>query len=393
MSEEFYIGLMSGTSIDALDGVLCAFDSSDSMRTLASASAAWEDGLRRELHSLCSPGSDEINRLGRARAAFATHSAALVKELLKQAGLESSQIAAIGSHGQTIRHHPALGFSLQLDDGPRLAALSGIDAVTDFRSADVALGGEGAPLTPAFHRRLFAKAGELRFVLNLGGIANLTALQGEKITLGFDTGPANTLLDLCTRELFGLPFDEDARLALQGNIDAKWLDILLGHPYFAKQPPKSTGREDFDAATIATMLECCRHDCTRACSLLRTLIEVTVRPACQAILRTAAAAPDLPARLIICGGGVYNPLIFQRFREELEPHGIPCQSSADFGAEPRLIEAEAFAWMAMLCTHGKYLDLRELSGSSAPYIPGSLSPAAEGYYFRRCRGAGPAMAF
>lgn len=376
---------MSGTSIDALDGVLCAFRTDGSMRTLASASAPWERELRSQLHRLCSPGGDEINCLGRCRAAFAAHSAALVQELLRRSGLKRTQICAIGSHGQTIRHHPGLGYSLQLDDGPRLAALSGIDAVTDFRSADVALGGEGAPLTPAFHRRLFAKEGELRLVLNLGGIANLTVLAGSKILQGFDTGPANTLMDLCARELFALPYDEGGSLARQGSVNPEWLETLLAHPYFKRRPPKSTGREDFCAATIAPMLESCRGSAARSCALMRTLAEVTVLPACAAVSGAVKACPGLPATLVLCGGGVYNPLIVRRFREELEPQGIRCCSSAEFGAEPQLIEAEAFAWMAMLCVHGECLDLRELTGSSAPFIPGSLSPAASGFYARRCR--------
>lgn len=254
---ELYIGLMSGTSIDGIDGVLIEIAPDGRLSTLATESLPWNPQMKAILNELCTENSpnDRVKTMGLAGNAVATAEAAVCVLLMEKAKASHTEIRAIGSHGQTIRHHPKLGFSIQLDNGPLLANLTDIDTITNFRAADIANSGEGAPLTQAFHQCVLSSPDCSRFILNLGGIANVTALapQGKLIT-AFDTGPANTLLDYVCRTYLNLPYDPDGSFASSGSIDQEALTKLMQHEYLQRPYPKSTGREEFNLHTIEFML-------------------------------------------------------------------------------------------------------------------------------------------
>ncbi|MCR5085106.1 MAG: anhydro-N-acetylmuramic acid kinase [Succinivibrionaceae bacterium] len=382
MATEIYVGLMSGTSIDGLDACLLGIEGGRP-RPLHTLSRAFPADLRLELHRLCSPGDNEIERAGAARARLAAEAAALTLDLLGAAGVPPQEVVAIGSHGQTIRHHPSAGYSWQLDDGARIAYLTGIDTITDFRSADVAAQGQGAPLTPIFHQVALASPERVRLVLNLGGIANLTALRpGGAIECGFDTGPANTLLDLACRELFGIPYDKDATLARQGQPRLDWLQRYLAHPYFSRRPPKSTGREDFSPAFIRTELEACRAEPRLGPDLLATLCELTALTVVNEVRALRHRMGFLEADLILCGGGAFNPLLAERLSALLRRDGIALRRSGEFGVDEQYLESEAFAYFAHELVHCHPLGLSAVTGARRDLIGGALYPAPGGHFSR-----------
>ncbi|MCR5536559.1 MAG: anhydro-N-acetylmuramic acid kinase [Succinivibrio sp.] len=383
MSTLYAIGLMSGTSIDALDAALISYDGLK-LKALSGKSSPWPSELKEALHALCTSSDGEVERIGILGNRYAEHAAALIADLLTEAKLKPSQIAVIGSHGQTIRHRPKLHFSYQLDNGPRLAALTGIDTVVDFRSADLAGGGEGAPLTPLFHQAVFAKPGMLRLVLNLGGIANLTVLTAEgEISSGFDCGPANTLCDLCCRRLLNISYDKDALHARNGRIVDSWLSELMQHPFLQLKPPKSTGREDFNEQLISPYLKACKENPSLTDSLLRTLTEYTVSSAVEAILGCTAGCRS--AELILCGGGALNPLMVKLFQDKLAESGCQVYRAEDFGVSSQFLEPQAFAYFALQCMLGHRLDLTHVTGASQSSILGCLCPAVGGRYEKLMR--------
>ncbi|MEO8406894.1 MAG: anhydro-N-acetylmuramic acid kinase, partial [Oxalobacteraceae bacterium] len=253
------IGLMSGTSLDGVDGVLaaCATDDRDQIRAIASASIPFPPGLRTELLALQSAGYNEIEREALSANALAHHYAACVEQLLASAGSSPGEISAIGVHGQTIRHRPELGFTRQTNNPALLAELSGIDVIADFRSRDIAAGGQGAPLVPAFHHAAFGQPGEIRVVANIGGISNISILDGcgNAGATGFDTGPGNMLLDAWVARHRGLPFDANGAWAASGTVIAALLQALLQEPYLRAPPPKSTGRDLFHLAWLDDKLQ------------------------------------------------------------------------------------------------------------------------------------------
>ncbi len=371
---ELYIGLMSGTSIDAMDGCLAAFKTDEPPQVLAGASRPWQQDEKALLHSLCQSGPDELERAGRAAVLLASAQTEIVQQLLCKTGLKKENITAIGSHGQTVRHCPGQGFSVQLNGAAALALKTGIDVVSDFRAADIALGGDGAPLTPAFHSGILGCKDEPRYVLNLGGIANLTVLApGGEILSGFDTGPANTLIDTCCRELFDLPFDEDAALASQGALLPEILRPLVALPYFAQQPPKSTGRELFCRDLIAPFLDKCRCGEMRGCDLLYTLTCLTARSVCAALKAQMRDHRLTGGTLAVAGGGVRNPLLMQMLKEQCADLGVSVRPSADFGVDPQLLEAESFAYFAWLFAHQKPLRLGRSSRAQKSAVAGALN--------------------
>ncbi len=283
---ELYIGLMSGTSIDSLDAGLLAFNAGTAPIPQGGASIEIPKELSLKLHELCSAEALSFDTLERVKADFARLQAKLIGRLLQQHCLKPADIRALGSHGQTVRHVPSSHYSVQLNQPAVLAELTGIDVVADFRSSDLAAGGEGAPLTPLFHRLLLSDPGSNSLVLNLGGIANLTVIDKTgAIRCGFDTGPANTLLDLAMRTLsHGRDsYDKDGRLSASGYCDETLLQRYLSDPYFAQRPPKSTGREKFNAAFIAAELEAVSCGALAPADLLCTLSHLTVRSVCDAI--------------------------------------------------------------------------------------------------------------
>ena len=384
MSTEYYIGLMSGTSMDGLDGIVIAVEH-ERPRVLATGQAAWPDDCAAELHALCAPGSDELERMGRISLSIARHEARLTGILLEQAGLTAADITAIGAHGQTVRHCPQSGYSVQLGSGPLLAALSGIDTVFDFRAADLAAGGQGAPLTPVFHQLVLACPGTCRMVLNLGGIANLTILSAEgDITAGYDCGPANTLMDLACRELFNLPYDRGGELAARGRVDAALLAQLFEryHDFLSRPPPKSTGRELFSRSSIAGELDRCRSGSCSGHDLLATLTAFTAQACARDICSCIERMRPQRCEVVLCGGGAHNPCLSSQLRQMLEAHSCPVISSTELGVDADYLEAEAFAYFAYLFCHGRPCDLRAITGAAESSIMGCLAPARDGFHAR-----------
>ena len=366
-----YIGLMSGTSMDAVDAALVAFGDGDTS-TVATHCASIPDDLRRELHALAQDPSGAALRFWNADARLGSVLAGAAIELVDAAGVDACDVTAIGSHGQTVYHAPgaATPLTVQLGDPSIIAERTGITTVADFRRRDVAAGGEGAPLAPAFHRAVFSAPGIERGILNLGGIANLSVLPAdpERPLLGFDTGPANTLLDAWSRTRFGVGMDRDAALAREGEVIPSLLAALLAEPYFDREPPKSTGRELFnstwlDAARLASCPEAGPHD------VLRTLCELTVETAVAAVERFAPRIQEIH----LCGGGARNPLVASRLAQRAAP--IRVDTTAALGIHPDWVEAAAFAWLAMRTLAGEAGNAPTVTGAARETILGGIYPA------------------
>jgi anhydro-N-acetylmuramic acid kinase len=362
VSGERYLGLMSGTSLDGVDAVLVDL-ASPRPRLLAHVHQAFDPRLRLELLALNAPSAGELERAQLAGNELARGYAAAVAQLLAQAGVAAAEIRAIGCHGQTLRHRPAQGYTVQIGNAALLAELTGIRVVADFRSRDVAAGGQGAPLAPAFHAAVFADPGEDRAVLNLGGIANLTWLPRHGGVAGFDTGPGNCLLDLWISKCLGQPRDEAGAWGAGAQPVAQLLDRMLAEPYFTAPPPKSTGRDLFNESWLAAML---RGEEARA--VQASLLELTARSVADAI---AAHCPGA-RRLIACGGGVRNLALMQRLGARIAP--IPVESSAIHGVDPQLVEATAFAWLARQALEGRPASLPSVTGARGPRVLGAVYP-------------------
>ncbi|WP_368211659.1 anhydro-N-acetylmuramic acid kinase [Aeromonas sp. s10] len=372
---ERYIGLMSGTSMDGIDAVLVQIEG-DALRVEAALCHPWPADTARTLHELCTPGENEIDRMGVADNLVAREFAAATQALLAKAALTPKEIRAIGSHGQTIRHRPQLGFTLQIGNAALLAALTGIDVVADFRTMDMALGGQGAPLVPAFHQALFARPGALRVVLNLGGIANISVLPGQTDggagsgVYGFDTGPANTLLDGWYRrhQPHGSSYDAGGQWAASGKLIPALLEQLLAHPYFAAPAPKSTGREMFTLDWLDGELDGCAY---APADVQRTLQSLT----CHSIACQLPAHSDAPTRpeLFVCGGGAHNAPLLAELAALLPDWHLT--STAQLGLAPDWVEGAAFAWLAQRFIQRKPGNLPAVTGASRPAVLGALYPA------------------
>ena len=372
---ERYIGLMSGTSMDGIDAVLVQIEG-DALRVEAALCHPWPVDTARTLHELCTPGDNEIDRMGVADNLVAREFAAATQALLAKAALTPKEIRAIGSHGQTIRHRPALGFTLQIGNAALLAALTGIDVVADFRTMDMALGGQGAPLVPAFHQAIFAKPHALRVVLNLGGIANISVLPGQADggsgsgVYGFDTGPANTLLDGWYRrhQPDGGSYDAGGQWAASGQLVPELLDKLLAHPYFAAPAPKSTGREMFTLDWLDG--ELAGHSYAPV-DVQRTLQSLS----CHSIARQLPAVDEAQTRpeLFVCGGGAHNGPLLGELAALLPRWRLA--STADLGLAPDWVEGAAFAWLAQRFITRQPGNLPAVTGASRPAVLGALYPA------------------
>ena len=360
---ELYIGLMSGTSLDGVDGVLADFGG-EQLRVIAHESAPFDAPLRAELLALNSPGANELHRAALAANALMRVYADVAARLKKAA---KAPVTAIGAHGQTVRHRPqefdATGYTIQLCNGALLAELTGTDVVCDFRSRDVAAGGQGAPLAPFFHRAMFARAGESLGVLNIGGIANLTVLPADGTQLGFDCGPGNALMDAWCAQHQGHAFDEGGKWAASGRVDAVLLAKLLSDPYFAKQPPKSTGRDLFNAQWLQ------QHgvSSSKAGDVQATLAELTAKACANDAKRYGLE------RLVVCGGGALNTHLVNRLRALLP--GVDVIASDQAGLPPLQVEAAAFAWLARKCVRREKLELESTTGAQGARVLGSVYPA------------------
>lgn len=367
-----YIGLMSGTSLDGADGVLVEFEPGDgsTLRVLAHDHEPFDGGLRAELLALNTSGPDELHRASLAANALARLYARVVQRLRPAAG--ERPIRAVGAHGQTVRHRPrefdGTGYTLQLHQPALLAELTGLDVVADLRSRDVAAGGQGAPLVPAFHRAIFGRPGEALAVLNLGGIANLTLIGADGRTIGFDCGPANVLLDAWCERHLGKSFDEGGQWAASGRVIPDLLARLRGEPYFASPPPKSTGRDLFDGAWLdARLAEHGRAEPPE--DVQATLAELTAASVAADLGRHASDA----RQLLVCGGGARNRHLMRRLGSLLP--GVRVEATDVRGLPATQVEAAAFAWLARAFVEGRAGNLPEVTGARGPRRLGALYPA------------------
>ena len=367
MRPTVYIGLMSGTSLDGVDAVACTFE--PQTQCLGHTYVAFDETLRQSLQELLKPGYDEIERSGRIAIELVGVYARAVKDLLAQTSLSPSDIVAIGVHGQTVRHCPDDGFTVQLNNPALLAELTGIDVIADFRSRDMAAGGEGAPLVPAFHAALFGSDTDNRAIVNIGGIANVTLLPADSScpTLGFDCGPGNTLLDIWIQAHQGKRFDEGGRWAQSGQINETLLAAFLTDEYFERAAPKSSGREYFNMDWIRC--ELFGYPKIDPADVQRTLVRLTAQTIIDAILK---AQSDTRA-IFVCGGGVFNPLLMQDLRKLAG--NLQVESTAHLGVDPMQVEAMAFAWLAYRFINKKAGNLPAVTNAKGPRILGALYPA------------------
>lgn len=367
-----FIGLMSGTSLDGVDGVLAGFADAGRISTLATAYLPFPADLRTELLALQAPIENELEREALAANRLARHYADCVTHLLDTAGMTPAAVAAIGVHGQTIRHQPGLGYTRQTNNPALLAELAGIDVVADFRSRDIAAGGQGAPLVPAFHQALFGTSGESRVVANIGGIGNISILEqdGERV-IGFDTGPGNVLMDAWIQRHLGQAYDADGAWAADGMVLAPLLEILCAEPFLALPPPKSTGRDLFHMDWLEQRLASFRQ--ARPVDVQATLAAFTATTLADAVARHA---PQTQA-VYVCGGGAYNGHLMRHLRQALVQRGLPVrvESTGVLGVEPNHVEALAFAWLGKQFCERRPSNLPAVTGAQGPRILGALYPA------------------
>ncbi|WP_413624994.1 anhydro-N-acetylmuramic acid kinase [Luteibacter sp. Lutesp34] len=365
-----YLGLISGTSADGIDAALVRF-TNGLPALVAGITHPWDETLRRRILAVA---QDEVrldlDEYGRLDVAVAHAFADAAQAVLETAGVAAGDVIAVGSHGQTIRHRPVgdLPFTLQIGDPSVIAERIGIDTVADFRRADVAAGGQGAPLVPAFHATVLRPEHGARVVLNLGGIANVTRLSADGHVTGFDTGPANGLMDAWCLRHRGEAFDRDGRFAASGHVDDELLAQLLDDPYFALPPPKSTGREHFHLAWLdmhPRVADLSPED------VQSTLLAFSAHSVADAIALHAADATDVVA----CGGGVHNTALMQAIASRLE--GRPLHVSSAFGIDPDGMEAMAFAWLAYRRLRGEPGNLPAVTGASGPRLLGAVYAAPQ----------------
>lgn len=359
-----WIGLMSGTSMDGIDAILVSFPDNQ-IRIHATHSAPYPDDIRKRLANL-SQNRGSPDELGELDHLVGSLFAQVAAGVLKQSGLTPDQVRGIGSHGQTVRHQPDGGtpFTLQIGDPTLIAERTGITTVADFRRRDLAAGGQGAPLVPAFHKAFFADQQQDRCILNLGGIANLSHLPadpGQPVT-GFDTGPANALLDAWCKHETGLAFDKDGSWAREGQVNHSLLSDMLSDAYFQRPSPKSTGTEKFNLDWVQTNLA--RHPEVSAADVQRSLLELTA-------ITIAQQLPQKPGMTVFaCGGGARNPVLMGELRRTCSPCTVT--TTADIGLDPQWVEPAAFAWLARQTLAGRPGNLPEVTGARGERILGAV---------------------
>lgn len=364
----FYLGLMSGTSLDGVDAALVRVAPGAPPQLLAALQSDYPDDLRLSVLDVCRRQGADFATLGRIDIEVARCYAQAVQRLLAQAGVAARQVRAIGSHGQTVHHAPDgdTPFTLQLGDPNTLAVATGITVVADFRRRDMALGGQGAPLAPGFHDLVFRHPTRCRVVLNCGGIANISVLAPGLPCLGYDTGPANILMDAWVQTQLGQPYDRDGAWALQGQLHAALLQRLLADPYFDRAPPKSTGREHFNLGWLRQQLAA-TGGAPAAADVQRTLLELTALSISQAIARHAARG-----ELLMAGGGAHNLALRSRL-QALNPQWQVATTAA-LGIDPQWVEAVAFAVFAQHTMDGLPANLPAVTGASRPCLLGGIYP-------------------
>ena len=361
----FYIGVMSGTSLDGLD--IALIELTPAIKLVATHYIPMPDTLRTELLGLCASGPDEIARSAIAQQNWVKLAAQGIHTLLDQQSLKPEDIRAIGSHGQTIRHEPARGFTVQIGNPALLTELTGITVVSDFRSRDVAAGGQGAPLVPAFHEALFEEQPGNRAVLNVGGFSNLSLIEPGKPVAGFDCGPGNVLLDAWIHQQRGDNFDRDGEWAATGSVQPALLKALLSDPFFLTQGPKSTGREVFNLPWLTRQLSQLPQFAPQ--DVQATLLELTA----QTIIESLQSAQSDTRELLVCGGGAHNTTLMNRLATLLPNANV---SSTDaYAVDPDWVEAMAFAWLAHCCLEGIAANRPSVTGARGLRVLGAIYPA------------------
>ena len=361
---ELYVGLMSGTSMDGIDAALVEFDEA-SLNIRHTLEFEYPRSLRKQLlAAIAIPVDQPIDNVTGLDTAVGECFRDAALALISDAGVDAADVTAIGSHGQTLRHQPDAPepFSLQIGDAQLIAKGTGIQTIADFRSADIAAGGQGAPLAPYFHEWLFRQSGVTRCVLNIGGVANVTIIEDGAATIGFDTGPGNSLLDAWIRKLRDLPFDQDGEWAAMGTVNDELLERFLAEPYFAHAPPKSTGFEHFNLSWI----EGHEVSTVEPADVQATLCALSAQTIADAIVGYAPATQDV----LVCGGGIRNPVLLEQLAARLPD--IAIRSTADAGLDPDWVEAVAFAWLAMRHLQGLPGNLPSVTGASQPVVLGRL---------------------
>jgi anhydro-N-acetylmuramic acid kinase len=361
---DLYIGLMSGTSLDGVDAALVDFTAPPG-RLVASHFVSYPEPIRAQALALNAPGRDEIASAATLGNKLADLYAAAALELLDTVGVPRSSVAAIGCHGQTVRHRPELGYTVQVVNAARLVERTGIRVVADFRSRDVAAGGQGAPLVPAYHLACFAAADRHRVVANIGGIANVTDLAPGARARGFDTGPGNALIDAWVSRHLGTAYDRDGAWAAAGAAVQPLLAEMLADPYFAAPPPKSTGRDRFNEQWVAAF----KPERFAPKDVQATLTALTAATIVRAIEGFCSGADEL----LVCGGGAHNACLMGHLRAGLS--GVRVGTTADAGVDPDWVEAMAFAWLARQALAGAPGNLPEVTGAKGPRVLGAIYPA------------------
>ena len=357
---------MSGTSLDGIDVALVDF--ANGAKLITHSHVLLPDSLKDELLTLTQTNALlSFDQIGRLETALGKIFAEAINHFCSSNNIQTKDICAIGSHGQTVRHQPngELPFTLQLGDANIIAERTNIKTVADFRRRDVAAGGQGAPLVPAFHHALFAKAQTNRAIVNIGGIANITFLPSDGDVMGFDTGPGNGLMDAWCQTHWQIAFDDKGLKATQGEVDNALLNRLLADPWLQLPPPKSTGRDVYNLAWLNSFLA---ESILKPESVLRTLNEFTARTIANALIQHCRDLDDV----FICGGGVHNSLLMQSIQSLL-----PCnvQSTATLGVDPDYVEAMAFAWLAKQCIEGKAGNIVNVTGAKGRRILGAIYQA------------------
>lgn len=368
MSGQLYLGAISGTSVDGLD--LALLEIAQGLRVVCARTVAMPGDLQRALLELGQDQGADLDRLGRTDAHLGAFIGEAALAFLSEQGHEPAQITAIGSHGQTVRHRPNLDhpFTLQIGDPNRIAELTGITTVADFRRRDMAAGGQGAPLVPPFHAALFRHAVENRAVLNLGGIGNFTLLPADpqSAVTGFDTGPGNALMDDWIYHSRQQPFDGSGEWAASGTVDEALLERLLSDPWLSAPPPKSTGREHFNLAWLHEQLEAHLADGERsAADVQATLCAFTA----ESVARALQAWGSSTDRVLVCGGGRHNRTLLAAIAERLR---CPVDTTDDHGVDGDSIEAAAFAWLAHQTLNGQAGNEPAVTGARGPRVLGAI---------------------
>ena len=360
-----YLGVMSGTSLDGLD--IALIEQAEHTVLLDTHYLPMPESLRSELLALCATGPDELARAATVEQEWVRLAASGILALLGRNRLSTQDVRAIGSHGQTVRHEPARGFTIQIGNPALLAELTGITVVSDFRRRDVAAGGQGAPLVPAFHEALFDDQKSRRAILNVGGFSNLSLIEPGKAVHGFDCGPGNVLMDAWIHLQTGENYDREGCWAAGGVVQQVLLDALFADAFFATKGPKSTGRERFNLSWLQSHLA--RLPIFRPQDVQATLLELTARSIVGAL---RAAQPDTDD-LLVCGGGAHNSQLMRRLASLLP--GTHVCSTSEFGVDPDWVEAMAFAWLAHCCLEGIPSNRPSVTGAKGLRVLGAIYPA------------------